>query len=176
MNEKNKNNPTRQTDTNADPITGAHGAHPVGTSLGAIGIGAAAGAAWGAIAGPVGAAVGAVAGAVVGGLAGKAAAEVVDPTVEGKYWSENYAARPYADPKVAYDQYAPAYRYGWESYGTRGGTNGQTFESVEGDLRRGWEQAKGASHLGWDKAMTASRDAWNRVKDTASAATARSGC
>ena len=66
---------------NIDPITGAAGAHPVGTGVGAMG-GAAAGAAVGAVGGPVGAVVGGVVGAVAGGLGGKAVAESVNPTAE----------------------------------------------------------------------------------------------
>lgn len=171
MNETNIHT-TPPADLNVDPITGTRGAHPIGTTLGAIGGGAAAGMAGGAVAGPVGVVAGAVAGAVVGGLAGKAVAEVVDPTIEANYWKHSHAGRPHIDPAVAFDEYAPAYRYGWESFGTRGGKAG-TFESVEADLQRGWDTAKGASRLGWDKAKTASRDAWNRVKDTVHAATAR---
>jgi uncharacterized protein (TIGR02271 family) len=66
--------------TNRDPITGALGAHPVGTGVGAAAGGVAAGAAAGSVAGPVGTVVGAAAGAVAGGLAGKKVAEEVDPT------------------------------------------------------------------------------------------------
>ena len=51
---------------NPDPLTGAPGANPVGTGLGAVS-GAAAGASIGAAAGPMGAAVGTVVGAVAGG-------------------------------------------------------------------------------------------------------------
>ena len=64
---------------NPDPLTGAPGAHPVGTGLGAVS-GAAAGASIGAAAGPVGAALGTVVGAVAGALAGRGAAEAVNPT------------------------------------------------------------------------------------------------
>ena len=66
---------------NRDPITGAPGAHPVGTGVGAAAGGIAAGAAAGSVAGPVGTVVGAAVGAVAGGLAGKGVAEKVDPTV-----------------------------------------------------------------------------------------------
>jgi outer membrane lipoprotein SlyB len=67
---------------NPDPLTGAPGAHPVGTGLGAVS-GAAAGASIGAAAGPLGAALGTVVGAVAGALAGKGAAEAVNPTEPG---------------------------------------------------------------------------------------------
>src|SRR5437868_6392595 len=84
-------------DSNRDPITGAPGAHPVGTGLGAAAGGAATGAAIGSVAGPAGTAAGIVAGAVVGGLAGKGIAEKIDPTAEEAYWRENYRTRDYGD-------------------------------------------------------------------------------
>lgn len=79
-------------DLHADPISGAPGAHPVGTGVGAVAGGAAAGAAIGAVAGPIGAAVGIAVGAVVGGLAGKGVAELAEPTAEESYWRESPAA------------------------------------------------------------------------------------
>jgi outer membrane lipoprotein SlyB len=69
-------------DAHRDPISGAPGAHPVGTGLGAALGGAAAGAVAGGIVGPVGTAVVAAVGAVIGGLAGKDFAETIDPTRE----------------------------------------------------------------------------------------------
>jgi hypothetical protein len=149
-----------QPDANRDPLSGAPGAHPIGTGLGAAG-GAAAGAAIGAAGGPVGAVVGGAIGAVAGGLAGKGAAEAVNPTVEDAYWRDQYASRPYVEKGVGYDQYAPAYRYGWES---RGHFIGSKFDDVEGDLGREWDRVRGTSRLGWDKARHAARDAWDRVE------------
>src|SRR5436305_12601800 len=128
------------TDANRDPVTGEPGAHPVGTGVGAAVGGAAAGvlggAAAGAVsgsaaAGPVGTVVGAVVGGVAGGLAGKGIAESIDPTAEDAYWRENYKTRPYYDSATSYDDYRPAYQYGWEArsrYGDR------TFDEIEPDL------------------------------------------
>lgn len=149
-------------DANKDPISGAHGAHPVGVSLGAAGVGAAVGAAGGAVAGPIGAVAGAAVGAVVGGLAGKAAAESINPTTESKYWLDNHGSRPYANSALGFDDYAPAYRYGWESFGRHAG-EAKTFDGVEADLGRAWDKVKGSSRLGWDQARLATRDAWDRV-------------
>lgn len=68
---------------NQDPITGAPGAHPVGTGVGAAG-GAVTGAAIGTmVGGPIGTIAGAVVGAIAGGLAGKEVAEGTNPTVGG---------------------------------------------------------------------------------------------
>lgn len=148
-------------DRNPDPITDAPGAHPVGVGIGAATGGAAAGAAAGAVAGPIGAAVGAVVGAVAGGYAGKAVAESIDPTVEDAYWRENYSRRPYYDAGTTYDQYSPAYRYGWEA---RQRYSDQRFEDVEPELERGWSKAQSTSKLSWQKAKHASRDAWDRIE------------
>ena len=145
---------------NPDPLTGAPGAHPVGVGVGATG-GAAVGAAVGSIGGPVGTVVGAAIGGVAGGLAGKGVAEQVNPTLEEAYWRDNYSSRPYVEAGRTYDEYGPAYRYGWESYYRH---PGRRFEDVEGDLERDWDHAKGSSKLTWDKAKHATRDAWHRVE------------
>jgi hypothetical protein len=152
--------PDESQKANRDPITGAPGAHPVGTGLGAAAGGAAAGAAAGAFGGPVGAVAGAVVGGIAGGLAGKAIAEQIDPTVEDAYWRDNYLTRPYAETGMHYGEYQPAYRYGWESallYPQR------SFEETEAELGRNWEARRGSSKLSWDKARHAARDAWNRA-------------
>ncbi|MDZ4781340.1 MAG: hypothetical protein SGJ19_13895 [Planctomycetia bacterium] len=146
-------------DLNPDPITGAPGAHPVGAGIGAATGGIAAGAAVGAVAGPIGAVVGAVVGGVAGGLAGKRVAEAMDPTVEEAYWREHFTSRPYYTQEAAFDDYSPAYRYGWEA---RGRGEHRSWSHAESDLAIGWEKARGNSKLGWEKAKLAARDAWER--------------
>lgn len=151
-------------DANRDPITGAPGSHPIGTGVGALGAGAAGAAIGSVVPGVgtvVGGAVGAVVGAVGGGLAGKAVAESINPTDEDAYWRENYKTRPYVESGAAYDEYAPAYRYGWES---RTKYQGRKFDEVESDLGRDWDRAKGKSSLQWEKAKNATKDAWHRVE------------
>ena len=148
-------------DRNEDPITGAPGSHPVGTGIGAAGAGAAATAIGAAVGGPVGAAVGAVVGAVAGGLAGKGVAEKIDPTVEDAYWRDAHRNESYYDSTATYDDYAPAYRTGYEGYGRY---HGRRFEDVEGDLQRDYTSARGNSRLEWEKAKHATRAAWHRVE------------
>ncbi len=94
---------------------------------------------------------------------GKATAEAVNTTIETKYWRETHSSMPYSQTSYGYEEFAPAYQYGWESFGRRG-ADSQTFDSVEADLGRGWDRAKGSSRLGWDQAKSATRDAWERVK------------
>ena len=146
---------------NRDPITGAPGAHPVGTGVGAA-AGGATGAAIGAVGGPVGAAVGLVAGSVIGGLAGKAAGESVNPTVEDAYWRETHVTQPYGKARP-YDDYAGAYRTGYEGYSKYGST--KTFEQCEAELRANYEEYKGDSDLTWEEAKPAMCAAWKRLRE-----------
>lgn len=152
-------NPSPEGEKNLDPITGTPGSHPVGSGLGAAG-GGAAGAAIGAAAGPVGAVIGAAVGGVVGGLIGKGVAESANPTIEHDYWRANFSDRPYVDPGALYDEYGPAYQYGWESYERY---PNRPFHEVEDELARDWESRRGRSTLSWDRARHAVRDAWERL-------------
>jgi uncharacterized protein YcfJ len=147
-------------DENRDPITGARGAHPVGTGVGAAAGGAATGAAIGSVAGPVGTAAGIVVGAVVGGLAGKGIAEKVNPTVEREYWSQNYRTEPYYKEGRNFEDYEGAYRTGYEGYARYGD---RSWQEVQADLQRDYEKNRGTSELTWDEASYATRAAWERV-------------
>jgi hypothetical protein len=149
-----------------DPITGAPGAHPVGTGLGAAAGGLAAGALAGTVVGPVGTVIGAAIGALAGGLAGKGVAELVDPTAEGAYWRDNYTQRDYVEPGAAWDDYEPAYRYGVDAYGMGMTTGpGGFFDDNHDRLAEGWDRARGDSSLSWDRAKHAVRDSWERASD-----------
>jgi hypothetical protein len=154
---------------NPDPITKAPGSHPIGTGVGAAAGGAAgvggaiaAGAAAGSAVGPVGTAVGAAIGAVAGGLIGKGVAEGINPTVEHEYWRNNFSNRPYYSAGTTYDDYAPAYQYGWESQSRY---PGEDFDNVESRLGSEWDRVKGKSRLEWERAKNATRDAWDRVSN-----------
>ncbi|MFN3630429.1 MAG: hypothetical protein ACK4XK_10320 [Casimicrobiaceae bacterium] len=153
-------NSNEHDDTNPDPITGAPGAHPVGTGVGAAMGGVAAGAAAGSVVGPAGTLVGAAVGAVIGGLAGKGVAEAIDPTREDEYWRDNYSGRPYVEDGSSYDDYGPAYGVGVEAFGRN---PGRSFEELEPEMSRQWDTGSGASTLRWDSARHAARDAWDRV-------------
>ena len=150
-------------DLNQDPITGTPGAHPVAAGVGAALGGAAAGVVGGAAAGPVGVVIGAAVGAIAGGLAGKATGEQLDPTVEEAYWRSHYAKRPYYSKDFTFEDYSPAYRYGWEAQSRQ---TGESFDDVESDLAENWEETKHDARMGWDKARYAVRDAWDRSDST----------
>jgi hypothetical protein len=151
----------RRGSPNKDPITGAPGAHPVGTGLGAAAGGMAAGAAVGTVAGPIGTAAGAAVGAIVGGLAGKGIAEHIDPTVEEAYWAENYSREPYYEKGYTFQDYHPGYRTGWEA---RTRYPGKTFDEIDRDLAADYEKNRGQSKLDWERNRLAARAAWNRFE------------
>ena len=144
---------------NRDPITGAPGAHPLGTGVGATG-GALAGAAAGSLAGPVGTVVGLVVGGVVGGLGGKAVAEGVNPTQEDAYWRETYTQEPYYSAERSYDDYRPAYEAGWTAR-----SQGSDFAAAEAELSRDWGARRASSALAWNEALPAARAAWDRADE-----------
>ena len=152
-------NDDRKVHENADPLTGTPGAHPVGTGVGAALGGAAAGAAAGTVVGPVGTVIGAAVGAIAGGLVGKGVAEGLDPTIEDAYWRENYASRPYVAGGTRYEQYQPAYRYGWEAR-SRLGT--ASWDDSHDELRQHWEAHPDSLGLDWESAKGAVRDAYER--------------
>lgn len=149
----------RKGEPNRDPITGAPGAHPVGTGLGAAAGGMAAGAAAGSVAGPVGTIAGAAVGAIAGGLIGKGVAEAIDPTAEEAYWSKNYTSEPYYERGYTYADYHPGFRTGWEG---RSRYEGRTFDEVENDLEFDYARNRGKSRLDWEKNRQAARAAWER--------------
>jgi len=136
------------------------GAHPVGVGVGAAS-GAATGAVVGSAGGPVGTAVGTVVGGVAGGLAGKGVAEAIHPTFDDDYWRGSYAVRNYVREGEDYETFAPAYRYGWESYSRY---PSKRFEEVESALRSGWERTEWSARLAWERAREAARDAWRGVE------------
>jgi len=81
---------------------------------------------------------------------------------EDNYWHENFSSRPYALGPDYYDQFRPAYRYGFESAQHHLGRN---WDDAETDLRSGWDNYphRGATSSTWDEIKDAVRDAWDRV-------------
>lgn len=151
-------------DMNRDPISNAPGAHPVGVGVGGVG-GAAVGAGVGALFGPIGMLIGGALGTIAGAAAGKGVAEGIDPTGEADYWRSEYQNRPYASSQHNYDNdFAPAYAYGTAA---RSQYAGRTWDdSLESDIRSGWEKAKDKSQLSWEQAKDAVRDAFDRTDRT----------
>lgn len=134
--------------------------HSIGSGTGAVG-GAIAGAAIGSAAGPPGSAVGAVVGAVIGAKAGDSIAEAINPTDYTDHFRETYAQAPYYVSGREWNDYRPAYQYGYDTYGQY---RGQRFEDVDSQLARDWAASRGESRLAWDEAKGAVRAGWDRIE------------
>ena len=125
----------------------------------------------GAVGQTIGAGVDVAVGAVKGGIAAgknvidKMATEPVNPSAEHEFWRKEYANRPYFTIGTPYDQYGPAFQYGWASFANH---KGKTFEDVESQLARDWEDHRGTSKLSWNHAKGATHDAWQRAEKAVS--------
>jgi hypothetical protein len=160
MNRNDRLDDPRDRDPNRDPVTRKTDSHPVGAGTGAL-AGGVAGGALGATAGPAGAVVGTAVGAVAGGMAGRDIAEVVNPTAEEAYWRGRYMSEPYYAKDYSFDDYAPAYRVGYEGWSKY---RGRSFAEVEPELRTRYDSERGSSRLSWENAKSAMRAAWDRVE------------
>ena len=126
--------------------------HSIGAGTGAVG-GALTGAAVGAAAGPVG--------SLVGAKAGDSIAEAVNPTTYNDHFKNTYNTSSYYVADRDWNDYEPAYKYGYDTYGQY---KGRRFEDVETDLERGWETTKANSRLAWGDARGAVRDGWHVIE------------
>lgn len=133
-----------------------------GAATGAA-IGAVTGATIGAVAGPPGMAVGAAIGATVGGAAAATAVRSVNPAQYNDHFQKNYATSSYFQPGYDWNDYQPAYEYGYHAYDSH---RGRPFDEVEAELGSQWEASREGSRLGWQEAREAVRDGWHYIERT----------
>jgi len=79
---------------------------------------------------------------------------------EEAYWREQHNRQPYADKNRSYDDYAPAYRVGFEAARKHAG---KEYDEVEESLATDYEHAEPGSALPWDTVRPAARAAWDRL-------------
>ena len=164
MNEQDPtNDPTLRRDGATGEPTAATGeptAATVGAGTGAAG-GALAGAALGtAIAGPVGLGVGAVVGGVAGAYGGTRIATALYPAEEESYWREHHAEEPWAENGSTYDEYADAYRTGYNGYLKY---PGKDYDEIEPELEKEYGQSDANRVVSWDRARPALKASWRRA-------------
>ena len=133
--------------------------HPVAATVGALASAAAVGAAFGTAAGPVGIAIGAVIGAVAGGLGGDALAASVEQVNDVGHARETSAERVDGQHDDTFDAIGPAFAFGAEARTLHAG---RTFDEVEPELARRWNDSELGPRLPWERARVTARDAWNR--------------
>ena len=93
--------------------------------------------------------------------AGKGVGEAVNPTAEDTYWRDQYSREPYYAKDYTYNDYAPAYRTGYEA---RSEHANRSFDDIDADLQRKYDATRGESTLPWDRAHPAARAAWDRIE------------
>lgn len=138
--------------------------HILGAGSGAL-AGGAAGAALGAVmGGPAGLTVGAAAGVALGAVLGNRASEQVDPREDLGHFEQIYWKMPYYTEGRDWHDYAPAYRYGLDSWEQN---RGRTIDAVESQLQGGWESAhRFGSRLDWQQARPAVEHAWQSKEES----------
>lgn len=144
-----------------------HAGHPtageeVGEAAGGI-TGVVTGAAIGSVAGPVGTVIGGIAGAIGGWWAGRAVADAATSFThtDDEFYRDHYEA---SDTRLAdrrYDDVRPAYQLGHIA-ARNPDYAGRPFESVESDLRRGWDSTASTTHGEWERVRGYARDAYAR--------------
>jgi len=81
-----------------------------------------------------------------------------DDTYYRNDWQTNYASQG-----GTYDDYAPAYRYGYEMRRDPR-YQGRDWDAVESDLRSDWDTRYGSSGVStWERMKAAVRSGWNRM-------------
>jgi len=98
---------------------------------------------------------------VIGAKAGDTIAEVINPTQYTEHFHREYRNTPYYASDRDWEDYEPAYKYGYTTYGQY---KGQRFEDVEDTLERDWATTRGNSRLAWSDARNAVRDGWHHIE------------
>ena len=78
---------------------------------------------------------------------------------EDDFWKANHHSQEFAGDS-SYEEYAPAYRIGYEGFAGEG-IKGITFDAATPGLRRRYEHS--GSPLPWDRAQAAALAAWERL-------------
>jgi len=79
---------------------------------------------------------------------------------EEKYWREHHGKHQFAKSEYSYEDYAPAYRTGYEGFHKY---PGKAYEEIEDELALDYERNKAGSALPWDHARHAVQAAWAKV-------------
>ncbi|MEO8585635.1 MAG: hypothetical protein ABI584_05710 [Acidobacteriota bacterium] len=138
--------------------------HPVATAFGGLGAGAAGAVAGAAMGGPIGAVIGGAVAAAAGAVAGNSFASEFDATEEAAFWKERFQLRGYYRPGTTFEQWEPAYRFGWSS-ARRPEHAHRSFGDLEDELSAEWRKEREAVGDDWRLYRDAVKDAWDRVRN-----------
>ena len=94
----------------------------------------------------------------LGGLAGR---RLIGPDDYRRHFEGRYREADYFRAGSEWEDYEPAYRYGYDTFDEY---VGQDFDDVEPELAAGWNGSRRASRLGWAEAREAVRDGWRLMQ------------
>lgn len=134
--------------------------HVFGTGGMALGLGAVGGMIGWLLGGVPGFALCAVAGVVAGAILGHKMSEAADKRGDLGHFEQIHSTMPYFVAGMTWDDYAPAYRLGLDSYVTRGAT---PIAQARDALETEWARARGVSRLTWAQAEPAVAHAWDEL-------------
>jgi uncharacterized protein (TIGR02271 family) len=103
---------------------------------------------------------GGVVGRVIDALTGRERTHRIDRDREDAYWRESFTKESGAQKGHRYEDYAPAYRTGYEGFSQY--EPGTRFEDAEPTLQEDYAAAK--PPVPWTEAREAARSAWSRVE------------
>jgi hypothetical protein len=107
---------------------------------------------------------GIAAGVIAGAVAGSGGP---DPQSQHAYWRQHFRELQTLGSSGTYEDYAPAFEYGWESRSACEAKASQApadFEEAEATLQEQWQQRPVAAALPWNMAREAVRAAWEKVE------------
>ncbi|HYC44951.1 MAG TPA: hypothetical protein VED01_05645 [Burkholderiales bacterium] len=81
-------------------------------------------------------------------------------TAEGTYWRGQFEREPYFQKDMTWEDYEPAYRFGYDWHAKH---HGRKWEDMESDMASNWDKFKAKSRLKWEHAKHATRAAWDRM-------------
>ena len=115
------------------------------------------GAVLGSVFGPLGTAIGAAAGGFTGAAAGEQIGQAMDHRENLVHLAETFSEQDYYVSEMEWEDYEPAYRYGFDAYPTHAHL---PIEDAKRSMRKNWQQYNQHSHLNWDHAWNAILHAW----------------
>ena len=80
---------------------------------------------------------------------------------ETTYWRGQFEREPYFQKDMAWDDYEPAYRFGYDWHERH---RGRKFADMESDMSSKWDSMKMKSRLKWEHAKHAVHAAWERME------------
>jgi hypothetical protein len=76
------------------------------------------------------------------------------------WWMANYANRPYVSADRRFEDYEPAYQFGYESARKYRGRN---WSDIEPHLSTDWQTYEHRGRHTWEHMKDAAHDAWDKV-------------